>query len=346
MEIGLFHSVQWPEGSAQEDRYRQALAQAVAADELGFDSVWLTEHHFSRHGIVSDSLAVLAYLAARTHRVRLGTAVSVLPLHNPLRLAETAATVDLLSGGRLDLGVGRGYQVGEFAGFGVDMAEKGERFDEAMDVLRLAWSSSEPFDHEGKYFRYHAAAPQPRPFQRPRIPIWVATDSPAGLAQCAREDFGVLLPQGTSLDVTAAQVGRYRGALAAAGKSADEGRVYLARAAHVAPTDERAWDEATGPYQAFLSYADRLRRGAAAPDGGQGQDGGQQGRSPFDLDADLRSSTLFGSPETVLAGLAKIRDLGIGRVMLFVHMAELPHEKIMASLELLASEVLPAAREL
>lgn len=340
MEIGLFHSVQWPEGSAQEDRYQQALAQAVAADELGFDSVWLTEHHFSRHGIVSDSLAVLAHLAARTQRVRLGTAVSVLPLHNPLRLAESAATIDLLSGGRLDLGVGRGYQVGEFAGFGVDIAEKAERFDEAIDVLRRAWSSSEPFDHEGKYFRYHGAAPQPRPFQQPHIPIWVATDSPSGLAQCVREDFGVLLPQGTSLDVTAAQVGRYHEALAAAGKPADEGRVYLARAAHVAATDERAWEEAAGPYQAFLSYADQLRRGTAA------QSGGQWGSSPFDMDADLRLSALFGSPDTVLAGLTKIRDLGVDRVMLFVHMAELPHEKIMASLELLAREVLPAAREL
>ena len=116
MRIGLFHSIQWPEGSDQSDRYEQALAQAVAADRLGFDSVWLTEHHFSRHGIVSDSLTVLGHLAARTDSVRLGTAVSVLPLHHPLRFAEGAATVDQLSGGRLDLGIGRGYQPGEFRG--------------------------------------------------------------------------------------------------------------------------------------------------------------------------------------------------------------------------------------
>lgn len=339
MEIGLFHSVQWPEGSAQLQRYEESIAQAVAADALGFDSVWLTEHHFSRHGIVSDSLAVLAHLAARTERVRLGTAVSVLPLHNPLRLAETAATVDLLSGGRLDLGVGRGYQVGEFNGFGVDMAEKAERFDEALEVLRRAWSSTEPFDHEGTYFRYEQAAPQPRPIQQPHVPIWVATDSASGLAQCVREDLGVLLPQGTSLDVTAAQVGRYHEALEAAGQPREQGRVYLARAAHVAATDERAWEEAEGPYQAFLDYADKLRRGTAS-------EGKQWGRSPFDMNADLRSSALFGSPESAIAGLSKIRDLGIDRVMLFVHMAELPHQKIMASLELFAREVLPAAHEL
>lgn len=338
MEIGLFHSVQWPTGSTQARRYEESLAQAVVADELGFDSVWLTEHHFSRHGIVSDSLALLAHLAARTERVRLGTAVSVLPLHNPLRLAETAATVDLLSNGRLDLGVGRGYQVGEFNGFGVDMAEKAERFDEALAILRRAWSSAEPFDHDGTYFRYEQAAPQPRPVQQPHVPIWVATDSAAGLAQCAREDLGVLLPQGTSLDVTAAQMGRYSTALDEAGRASDEARVYLARAAHVAPTDEQAWEEAEGPYRAFLGYADQLRRG--------GNDKGQQwGRSPFDMNADLRSSALFGSPDSVIAGLSKIHDLGVDRVMLFVHMAELPHEQILASLELFAREVLPVVHE-
>ena len=116
MQVGLFHSIQWPEGSNQQDRYDQALTQACHADEAGFDSVWLTEHHFSRHGIVSDSLMVLAHLAARTSSVRLGTAVSVLPLHHPVRLAEAAATVDQLSGGRLDLGIGRGYQPGSSEG--------------------------------------------------------------------------------------------------------------------------------------------------------------------------------------------------------------------------------------
>lgn len=339
MEIGLFHSVQWPEGSTQVQRYQESIAQAVLADELGFDSVWLTEHHFSRHGIVSDSLAVLGYLAARTERVRLGTAVSVLPLHNPLRLAEAAATVDLLSNGRLDLGVGRGYQVGEFTGFGVDMAEKAERFDEALDVLRTVWSSDEPFDHDGKYFHYEAASAQPRPLQQPRVPIWVATDSASGLAQCVREDLGVLLPQGTSLDVTGTQVRRYHDALRDGGRAPEHGRVYLARAAHVAATDEKAWAEAEGPYQAFLEYADRLRRGKDA-------EGKQWGRSPFDMDADLRSSALFGSPDSVIAGLSKIHELGIDRVMLFVHMAELPHEKIMSSLELFAREVLPVVHGL
>ena len=133
MQIGLFHTIQWPEGSDHADRYDQALTQMCHADALGFDSVWLTEHHFSRHGLVSDSLMVLAHLAARTTHIRLGTAVSVLPLHHPVRFAEAAATVDQLSRGRLDLGIGRGYQPGEFRGFGLDIAEKHDRFEEALE---------------------------------------------------------------------------------------------------------------------------------------------------------------------------------------------------------------------
>jgi alkanesulfonate monooxygenase SsuD/methylene tetrahydromethanopterin reductase-like flavin-dependent oxidoreductase (luciferase family) len=336
MRIGLFHSVQWPEGSDQRDRYAQALAQACRADELGFDSVWLTEHHFSRHGIVSDSLAVLAHLAARTATVRLGTAVSVLPLHHPLRFAEAAATVDQLSGGRLDIGIGRGYQPGEFRGFGVDIAEKHDRFAEALDILRRVWESDTPVSYSGSFWSFEDAAPQPRPHQQPHPPFWVATDSPEGLAMCAAEDWGVLLPQGTSLTVTAGQMERYAQALATGGAGPGRARAYLARAAHVAATDGQAWAEAEGPYKDFLGYADRLRRGNGQAVGG---------RSPFDLDADLRSSALFGSPETVLAGLRDIRELGIDRVMLFLHLGGMPHEKIMSSLDLLGREVLPVVRE-
>jgi alkanesulfonate monooxygenase SsuD/methylene tetrahydromethanopterin reductase-like flavin-dependent oxidoreductase (luciferase family) len=163
----------------------------------------------------------------------------------------------------------------------------------------------------------------------------MATDSPAGLARCVAEGWGVLLPQGTSLTVTAAQMQRYGDALAGAGQGLEHARVHLARAAHVAPTDEQAWAEAEGPYREFLGYADRLRRGEGS---------GAGGHSPFDLDADLRESALFGSPDTVLAGLRKIHELGIDRVMLFVHLGGLSHEKIMSSLDLLAAEVLPEVR--
>ena len=123
MKFGLFHSVQLPDPSQQERYYREALEQVLHAERLGYSSVWFTEHHFTRHGIVSDTFSVLAYLAGITSSIRLGTAVTVLPFHNPVRLAEQTATVDVLSNGRLELGVGRGYQWGEFHRMGIPMDE-------------------------------------------------------------------------------------------------------------------------------------------------------------------------------------------------------------------------------
>src|SRR5262245_34974371 len=128
MKFKLFQSVQLPEPGAQAKYYKEALEQVLRAEQLGFDSVWLTEHHFSRHGIVPASLTVLAYLAGRTTTLRLGTAVAVLPFHNPIRLAEEAATVDVLSNGRLDLEVGRGYQWGEVHEFDIQMDDATRRF--------------------------------------------------------------------------------------------------------------------------------------------------------------------------------------------------------------------------
>ena len=147
MRFGLFHSVQLPDSSAQQRYYTEALDQVLKAEQLGFDSVWFTEHHFTRHGIVSATMSVLAYLAGVTSTIRLGTAVSVLPFHNPIQLAEEVATVDLLSNGRLDLGVGRGYQWGEYHRLNIAMDEADERFAESMEVMTKAWTSTGPFEH-------------------------------------------------------------------------------------------------------------------------------------------------------------------------------------------------------
>jgi probable F420-dependent oxidoreductase len=333
MQIGLFHTVQWPEGSQQHDRYQQALEQAILAEEFGYDSVWLTEHHFFRHGIISDSLNVLAYLAARTSTIRLGTAVAVLPLHNPVRLAEATATVDLMSGGRLDFGVGKGYQTGEFKGLGVDMEDRDTRFEEALDVVLKGWSADKPFSHSGKFWSFEDSNPQPKPVQRPHPPIWFATDSDSGFRKIATNDWGLLLPQGRSPAAVSDQVERYKRVLSEVGRAYDPQKVILARALYCAPSDEQAWAEVGEPYSEFVALAASL----AAP----GRVPSKLSSDPFALDADLRSSALFGSPGTCLKMLAELREIGIERVIGFVHIGGLRHEQVVASLKLFASEVMP-----
>ena len=190
MRIGLFLTVQWPPGSDQQRRYRETIEQCVLAEELGYDSVWLTEHHFTRHGITSDSLVLLAHIAARTEQVRLGTAVLVLPFHDPIRLAEQIALVDHLSNGRLDVGIGRGYQWAEYNGFGIGFDEGSDRFEEALAVLLQAWDTEAPVAFSGTYHSYNAAFAQPRPVQRPHPPLWHATTSDDGNAPVHRERLG------------------------------------------------------------------------------------------------------------------------------------------------------------
>src|SRR5215472_2764062 len=149
MRFGLFGGAKSAGGGAAGDSqgYRNFIDYVLLAEELGYDSVFLVEHHFTGVGQVSASLNLLSYLAGRTSRIRLGTAVVVLPWHNPVLLAEQVATLDLVSGGRVDFGVGKGYRDNEFAGFSIPIEEATERFEETMAFLRKAWAASERFSH-------------------------------------------------------------------------------------------------------------------------------------------------------------------------------------------------------
>ena len=151
MKFGLFGGARARGGPAGDSEgYHDFIRYMIAAEELGFSSVFLVEHHFTGFGQVSASLNLLSYLAARTETIRLGTAVVVLPWHNPVLVAEQAATLDLLSNGRLDFGVGKGYRPYEFSGFCIPQEEATERFDEAIDVIRKAWTSKGRFSYHGK----------------------------------------------------------------------------------------------------------------------------------------------------------------------------------------------------
>ncbi len=169
------------------------LEEVQLADELGFDTVWLAEHHFSHYGVAGSPLLMGAAVAERTERITIGTAVLVLPFYNPLRLAEEIATLDVLSGGRVIVGCGRGYQPVEFAGFGIDPAEARDRYNETLDVLALALSQ-ENFSYEGKYHRVENVTTYPRPFTPGGPPIVHAALNPESF-----EYLGLEGPSGADL---------------------------------------------------------------------------------------------------------------------------------------------------
>ena len=140
MKFGLFFLLERPTGKDDAQIYAESLEQIRVGEDLGFDSVWLAEHRFTAYGEMPDTMVFAAAAAAVTTRVRIGTAVVVLPFHNPIRLAEQVAMVDVLSGGRLDFGVGRGYQAGEYRGFNIPMDESRTRFEEVLDICVGLWT--------------------------------------------------------------------------------------------------------------------------------------------------------------------------------------------------------------
>ena len=168
MKFGLWYHLrnppQWKE--PWDTLYSRALEQIGAAETLGYDSVWTSEHHFVEDGYLPSSLVFLAAAAGRTDRLRLGTLVLLLPLHDPIRVAEDTAVLDLLSGGRVDLGVAAGYRVEEFEVFGVPHRERGKRMDEAVAILRGAWSKGR-FSFKGSFFDVDDVDVTPKPLQHP-----------------------------------------------------------------------------------------------------------------------------------------------------------------------------------
>src|SRR5690349_13760723 len=196
MHFGLFCSpkADAPGFAAETGQgFRDFLEFNIEAEALGFTSSFSVEHHFSGWNQSSATLMLLMALAMRTTRLRVGTAVMVLPWHNPVLLAEQAATLDLVSGGRLDFGVGKGYRHSEFHGFAVAPDEALDRFEEALDIITRSWTSRTRFSHEGRFWRFDDVVVEPPPAQQPHPPLWVAAGSPASIGAAAARGFNLIL---------------------------------------------------------------------------------------------------------------------------------------------------------
>lgn len=171
--------------------YAETLDQIVWAEENGFDDVWLQEHHFHEDGFSSSVMPIAAAIAARTKKIRIGTAVMLLPFHNPIHVAEHGATVYILSGGRFQLGVGNGYKVEEFESFGISSKERGGRSNEGLEIIRRLWEG-ETLSYKGKYYEINNAKLAPEPVQKPRPPLYVGGFTPAGVRRAAKYGDGFL----------------------------------------------------------------------------------------------------------------------------------------------------------
>ncbi len=307
--------------------FRDYLDLNVEAEELGFHSSFLVEHHFTGWNQVSATLVLLTGLAMRTTRLRLGSAVMVLPWHNPVLLAEQAATLDLISGGRLDFGIGKGYRHSEFTGFQVPPEEADARFNEAVDVITRSWLERSPFSHRGRFWHFKDIVVEPPPAQRPHPPFWMAAGSATSIRRAAEHGFNLMLDQYASPAQVGEGIALYRAERQAHGRQFDSMGVAVARQLYIA-RDRADADDALAR---LAEYTERTLSVARSPD--------HQGGSHVLAYADERGATeehaLCGTPEEIGSKLAALGDAGADYVLLTLLGGK-------EQLRLFAQEVMPA----
>jgi alkanesulfonate monooxygenase SsuD/methylene tetrahydromethanopterin reductase-like flavin-dependent oxidoreductase (luciferase family) len=309
MKFGLFGGAQARRGEADPARgFRDYVDTCVEAEALGFDSSFLVEHHFSDTGQVSASLDLLAWVAARTTTLRLGTAVVVLPWHNPVLLAERAATLDLMSGGRLEFGVGKGYRHAEFAGFCVPYQEAEARFEEALKVIITAWTSNVRFSHSGRFWQYQDAVVEPPPSQQPHPPIWIAASKPDSIRSVAARGFKLLLDQFASTETIGERLELFRAEREARGRRFDPMDIAVARNLYVA---RDAADTQTALARLAHAHAGMVAL-SQHPDGRNQSHITAYAGTPGATEA----SALYGTPDGIAAQLEALRAVGVQHLLL------------------------------
>jgi alkanesulfonate monooxygenase SsuD/methylene tetrahydromethanopterin reductase-like flavin-dependent oxidoreductase (luciferase family) len=352
MRFGVFSLMQWPEDRTQTDVYRNELEQLTEAESQGYDAVWLAEHHFSRYGIGPSIHLTAAHLAARTERIRIGTAVTILPFFHPLRVAEEIAMLDIMSGGRFDWGVGRGYQAHEFEGFGADIERSHLVFREQLEIIRRAWTG-EPFSWEGEFFRFPELQCLPTPVQKPHPPIYIAAISPSTREWAAENRYPVLTDQ--FAPVARMEEGRslYLSRAREVGFDATAHSMPTLRQVYVGESTARAREEA-GP--ALLWYYRALAR--------VGSPGGPSGKLPenysfykffgedgIDPDSDPEGFLRFLFDECTIVGdeaycrdkIGELRErIGLDYLLAWQNFGNLPHAASMASQRRFMDKVAPA----
>ncbi|MBM7517473.1 LLM class flavin-dependent oxidoreductase [Nocardioides nitrophenolicus] len=346
MKFGIMNLFPVSDGASDHQVLRETLEEIELADDLGFDSVWLAEHHFSKYGILGSPVNFGMAVAERTKRITIGTAVLVLPLHDPLRLAEDIAALDVLSGGRVTIGVGRGYQPQEFAGFGVPLEESKVRYQETLEVLRLALSQ-ESFSYQGQIFSYENITTYPRPFTPGGPPILQGTVSPESFKE--RGAIGepiITSPNFTPLGIMQKNYALYRSAMAENGFDvttydvpfmqqvwAGEGEDGLKEAARAAlnyyksvgkviPGSEEAMEKERAYYEAVAKNIELLT-----------------------LEQTLTHGGNFGSPQQVIETIEMLRDqLGINHYIGWLRIPSLDRKAALKSMETFAETVIPHFR--
>src|SRR5579859_1973223 len=350
MRFGTYYFLQAPPDRSSAEIICDEVEQMVLAEELGFDSIWLTEHHYADYGLSSAPSVLLASVAARTHRIKLGIAVYVIPFHHPLRLAEETATLDILSGGRLTVGLGRGNRPLEFVGHGIARENSRGRMEEGVEVLLQAWTH-ERVNYAGRYWTITDIPVYPKPVTKPHPPLAFAVTSAESIRWAASHGYALLSSGLTNpLRNSLATRATYVAGLQEYGHSTADIEALLSRwvvtkHAYVAPTDAEAESDARGAEEWYRESYIRSITAAGIP--GLSESVYREAESAISRMSShtwadlLRESLLVGSPDTVARKVAEMERAGVGEVACWMSFGGLPPPKVRRSMRLFAGEVMP-----
>jgi alkanesulfonate monooxygenase SsuD/methylene tetrahydromethanopterin reductase-like flavin-dependent oxidoreductase (luciferase family) len=349
MKFGIFILPSWPEAetSHQGRIYQEAVEQIQYAEELGFDAVWLAEHHFTRFGIISSAIPFATYVAAHTKTIRIGTGVSVLTFHNPIFMAEETAMLDVLSNGRLDFGVGRGQVVYEYNNFKVEYDSRTQRFQEIVDIILGLWSTP-GFTYHGKYYSVDDMTIAPVPVQRPHPPMYLAVSrTPASVDVAVSRNLPVLTSANTPDEDVLGIRSLYFERCAAVGKRPLVEDMPFFRLTHVAE-DEKQAREIPRASLTWVRDLNSLRRTLT---------GGSEIYMDLEhwrrtrtvqvptYETELQTTAYFGTPEQLVQRLRWLQEKHhvqyFGADMAF---GKMQHADVLRSMELFAREVMPKFR--
>jgi len=348
MKFGMLHFFEHPAGGKTE---RQVMSEQLdclhAAEEMGFDSIWAPEHHSSEYGFCASPMVTLAALASVTKRIRLGSAVMVLPFNDPIRVAEEGAMIDLISDGRLELGVGRGFQPIEYRAFGIDQSKSREIFDEALEVIVRAWTE-ERMSFQGQHFDIPQHSVRPKPLQKPHPPIWIAGISDSSFVMAGQRGFNLLcsLVYGFKSDRLARLVAGYREALRSQGHHPAEREIGALCMVYCAESSEQARQEFGGP---VMWYYRNIANYVAPPSN-------QQPAKGYEAYPGIRYSArtvqwdellgggavVCGNPESCIRQIEDLQSrYGFTQMLCWTRLAGLDNRKVLRSMELMQHHVIP-----
>jgi luciferase family oxidoreductase group 1 len=344
MDFGIFDEVNAVEGVSPTDVFAAHIRQVAAADRLGYDSYWLAEHHFSEHRMAPSPNLMLAAAALQTQRILLGTMVNVLPFHEPVRLAEETAMLDHLTGGRLQLGIGRGVQPLEFSRQGKDMGLSREMFDESAEML-VELMTTEGATRTGRFWHYEDVTLMPSVLQKPHPPIWYAGMSRTSVQWAAEHGMPFVSSFLTNSELQ--ELGEFYREHFVPSVHTPEPYFGVMRHVYVGESREQAQRDVGDVYdRLFAAWLDvALTDGKNVPVSYKAYPDMHRRLGAMRLDDLLAEGlVLFGDADDVGEGVADLRDRGVDMLLLWVSPRDVPLHLVDDCIERFAADVMPASR--